>query len=146
MSTPRIVLVEDNPLDIELSLEALKRANAHEKTIVFRDGEEALDYLQRKGAHAHRHPWNPGLVLLDIGLPRLSGIEVLRRVKEFAATRVIPVIMLTNSGSHKDVQAAYDAGANGYVVKPFDLEILQPFLSKIHTVWVGLNRLPQTSY
>src|SRR5689334_10626599 len=114
---PRILLVEDNPDDEALTLRALTRCGVDAAVDVARDGAEALDYLFREGSHGGRASTDPRLVLLDIKLPKIDGVEVLRRIRADTRTRLLQVVMLTTSRERKDLEGAYSAGANSYIVK-----------------------------
>jgi two-component system response regulator len=129
----RVLLVEDNPDDLELALLAFERGNAAVAVDVARDGAEALDYL------AGHHAEPPQVVLLDIKLPLVDGIDVLRRIKAEPRTRAIPVVMLTSSAQDRDLQACYELGANSYIVKPVDMEQFIAAVNNIGVYWLGLN-------
>ncbi|WP_433613588.1 response regulator [Dactylosporangium sp. CA-139114] len=135
----RVLLVEDNPDDLELALLALGRGTLTTAVDVARDGAEALDYLFT------RRPEPPQVVLLDIKLPLVDGIDVLRRVKSDPSTRHIPVVMLTSSAQDRDLHACYELGANSYIVKPVDMERFLAAMNNIGAYWLGLNLTdPQT--
>src|SRR6266404_3718644 len=116
----RILLAEDNANDVELTLEALAHHNLANEVIVTRDGEKALDYLYRRGTFQTREEGNPAVVLLDLKMPKMSGMEVLRRVKADPNLKTVPVIVLTSSREDRDLVESYDSGVNAYVVKPVD--------------------------
>ena len=116
----RIMLVEDNLKDVDLTLAALAEHHLANEVVTARDGAEALDYLCRRGAHAGRDDTLPAVVLLDIKMPKLDGIEVLRRMKSDPELKRVPVVMLTSSKEEPDLAACYDLGVNAYVVKPVD--------------------------
>lgn len=137
-----IVLVEDSPKDIELTLEALKKANLANETIVLRDGAEALDYLYSRGAYADRLPGDPAVVLLDLKLPKVDGIEVLERIKGDPMQRHIPVVMLTSSNEEKDLVRSYDLGVNAFVVKPVEFRAFYETIQELGLFWGVLNTLP----
>lgn len=131
-----ILLVEDNPIDLDLSRRAFLRKRIPNPIQVARDGEEALNYLQR---------WENGeipplLILLDLKLPKVDGLEVLRQVKSHARYRMIPVVVLTTSSEDRDVQAAYQLGANSYIVKPIDYHRFMEVASQLETYWCQLNQ------
>src|SRR5258706_15913560 len=116
-----ILLVEDNPIDEGLTLRSLKKSNIMNKVVVARDGPEALDYIFAKGAFAGRDATEePQLVLLDLNLPKIGGIDVLRAIRADERTKLLPVVILTSSKEDKDLMAGYSSGANSYVVKPVD--------------------------
>ena len=136
-----VLLVEDSPDDLELTLRALARVGASARVEVARDGVEALDFLFGTGQHRRREPGRlPRLVLLDVKLPRLGGIEVLRRVKAHPRTRHLPVVMLTSSAEDTDVDACYEAGANSYVVKPVGIGEFYAAVGGIGEYWLSINR------
>lgn len=117
-----ILLVEDNPNDLELTLLALERSQLANEVIVVRDGAEALDYLFRRNSHADRPQGNPAVLLLDLKLPKVDGLEVLEQVRDSADLRSIPVVMLTSSREEPDLDRAYQLGVNAYVVKPVEFK------------------------
>lgn len=138
--SPHIVLVEDNPADAELILHSLEEAQPGVPVMVLHDGHEALDYLLCRGDHERRAAdVPPRLLLLDIKLPRVGGIEVLRQLKADPRTRSIPVVMLTSSNVERDVVACYRAGANSYVQKPMAFDHLRAALVAVGTYWLGVN-------
>jgi two-component system response regulator len=138
-----ILLVEDNPDDEALTLRALKRHNIGNPVVVARDGVEALDYLLGTGAHAGRDPSKlPQVMLLDLKLPRLDGLEVLRRVRADARTRLLPVVILTSSKEESDVVRGYDLGANSYVRKPVDFNEFLESVRQLGLYWLILNEAP----
>jgi len=137
----RILLVEDNADDVELTTLALAEANITNPVVVATNGVEALDYLFRTGAHTGRDGTDqPVVVLLDIKLPLLSGIDVLRRMREDERTRRIPVVMLTSSKEQVDIAATYDLGANSYVQKPVDFENFVVAARQLGLYWTVLNQ------
>jgi CheY-like chemotaxis protein len=140
-----IVLVEDNPHDLELTLVALERSQLANEVIVLRDGAEALDYLLRRGAHAERLVGNPAVLLLDLKLPKVDGLEVLKTVRESAELRSIPVVMLTSSREEPDLQNAYGLGVNAYVVKPVEFKEFVSAISDLGVFWAVLNEPPPGS-
>lgn len=135
-----ILLVEDNPADVRLTREALKDARVHNRLHVAADGVEAMAFLRRKGEHAMAPP--PGLVLLDLNLPRKDGREVLEEVKEDPGLRHIPVVILTTSQAEQDVLRSYQLCANAYVTKPVDLERFLEVVRSIESFWLEIVRLP----
>ena len=134
-----ILIVEDDPIDLDLTRRAFLRRNLPNPILVARDGEEALDWLPRWAAGER----TPVLILLDLKLPRVSGLEVLRRLKEDDRARAIPVIMLTASSEDRDIDDAYALGVNSYLVKPVDFEKFHDVATQIDLYWCGLNRLPR---
>jgi two-component system, response regulator len=137
-----ILLVEDNANDAEMTLRALKRNNLANKVHWVKDGEQALDYVFGRGTYAGRDPALPRLVMLDLKMPKVDGIEVLRALKANAATRAIPVVIMTSSNEEKDVVASYDLGVNSYIVKPVQFEAFLETVAKIGLYWVLSNRVP----
>jgi CheY-like chemotaxis protein len=139
----RILLAEDNLNDIELTREALCGNNLANEIDVVRDGQEALDYLKREGAYAQRESGDPSVVLLDLKLPKLDGLEVLRAVKADAALRHVPVVMLTSSREERDLVESYRLGVNAYVVKPVDFRQFVEAVRETGVFWAVLNRVPR---
>ncbi len=137
-----ILLVEDNPNDIELTLEALEAGQIANAIVTCRDGAEALDYLFRRGPHAGRQPQNPAVVLLDLKLPKVDGLEVLARVKGDPATRGIPIVMLTSSREESDVVRSYDLGVNAFVVKPGAFDDFFSVIRELGVFWAVRNEPP----
>jgi two-component system, response regulator len=139
-SSGAILLVEDNPTDAELTLRALKKARVANEVHVVRDGAEALEFLFATGAYASRAGApHPRVVLLDLKLPKVDGLEVLRRVKGDAGTKTIPVIILTSSREERDLVASYELGANSYIVKPVESEKFFEAVNQIGLYWLLLN-------
>lgn len=136
-----ILLVEDNEGDIILTMEALKEAKLDNKISIARDGEQAIQFLNKEGAYTHSR--RPDLILLDINLPRIDGIEVLRYVKTNEQLKAIPVVMLTTSTSEKDIDEAYQNFANCYIAKPVDLDTFFEVVQKIENFWVSIVQLPK---
>jgi CheY-like chemotaxis protein len=134
-----ILLVEDNANDVELTLEALSEHKVANKVDVARDGVEALDYLRRKGAYAERATGNPAVILLDLKLPKLDGLQVLAELKSDASLRTIPVVMLTSSREESDLVTSYNLGVNAYVVKPVDFDQFIEAVRRIGGFWGLLN-------
>jgi CheY-like chemotaxis protein len=135
-----ILLIEDNSNDIELALEVLSEESFAHDIVVLKDGQQALDFLQYTGRHAQREPGNPILVMLDLKLPRIGGLEVLRRVKSDPRLKSIPVVMLTSSREESDLQSSYGLGANAYVVKPLDFTEYSEALKSIGSFWTSINQ------
>jgi two-component system response regulator len=141
--TRAILLVEDNPDDVELTVMALAEAKITNPVVVARNGVEALDYLFGTGSHAGRDASEqPVVVLLDIKLPLLNGIDVLKRMRDDPRTRRTPVVMLTSSGEERDIHATYDLGVNSYVRKPVDFENFVTAARQLGLYWTVLNELP----
>ncbi|NJN98000.1 MAG: response regulator [Anaerolineales bacterium] len=137
-------MVEDNPRDVELTLRALKKRGLANQFFVVTDGAEALDFLFGRGKYAARDiTLTPKVVLLDLKLPKLSGLEVLRAVKGDLQTQTIPVVMVTSSAEDPDIEAAYLLGANGYVVKPVEFGAFQSVMSDLGFYWLMINRPPK---
>ncbi|HKA55666.1 MAG TPA: response regulator [Candidatus Binatia bacterium] len=135
-----ILLVEDNPSDVELALHALKRHHLANHIEVVRDGAEALDFIFCTGAYAQRNAQdNPRVILLDLKLPKVDGLEVLQRVKSDARTRMIPVVILTSSREERDVIESYRLGVNSYIVKPVDFEQFTEAVRQLGLYWLLLN-------
>ncbi|HEX3953040.1 MAG TPA: response regulator [Stellaceae bacterium] len=140
-----IMLVEDNPDDAELARRAFVRSDVVDQVIVLPDGEEALDYLFATGAHAGRDPSVlPHAVLLDLKLPKISGHDVLRRIRASAATKYLPVIILTTSREERDITTSYDLGANSYVRKPVDFAEFVEAARQLGSYWLRLNERPSS--
>ena len=138
-----ILLVEDNPDDEALALRALRRSTPVEEIIVARDGVEALDYLFATGPHAGRdRSVMPRLVLLDLKLPRIDGLEVLRRMRANERTRLVPVVVLTSSAEEQDLLDGYGLGANSYVRKPVDFALFTRAVEQLKLYWLSLNETP----
>jgi CheY-like chemotaxis protein len=138
----RILLAEDSDNDIELTLAALASHNVANEIVVVRDGVEALDYLYRRGPHADRSPENPALILLDLKMPRMDGVQVLQEVKRDPVLRTIPVVMLTSSREEQDVVNTYKLGVNAYVVKPVEFKDFMDAVKVLGQFWAVVNELP----
>lgn len=139
-----ILLVEDNPDDEKLTLLAFKDSNIANEMVVARDGEEALDYLFGAGAHAGRDlSIMPTVILLDLKLPKVDGLEVLKRLRENENTRRLPVVILTSSNEQQDVVESYNLGANSYVCKPVDFAQFKEATKQLGLYWLVLNEPPQ---
>ena len=137
-----ILLAEDDPNDVELTLTALAQNKVVNEVVVVRDGAEALDYLRRRGVHAGRTTGNPAVVLLDLKMPKIDGLEVLRQIRADAALRRTPVVVLTSSREERDLVASYDLGVNGYVVKPVDFGAFVTAVQEIGAFWAIVNEPP----
>lgn len=140
---PTLLLVEDNPDDVELTRRAFARSNIMNRLVVVTDGEQALHYLFATGPFADRNPHDlPHAVLLDLNLPKFSGLEVLRRIRADEATRRLPVIVLTTSREERDIVGSYDLGANSYVRKPVDFAQFLEAARQLGLYWLVLNERP----
>lgn len=140
-----ILLVEDNPHDQELALVALERSNLLNETVAVSDGVQALDYLFFRGSYATRAPGNPAVILLDLKMPKMDGIEVLKAVRANPTTAQIPIVMLTGSKEESDLARSYELGVNAFVVKPMDFKELVRAVADIGTFWAVLNEPPTGS-
>jgi CheY-like chemotaxis protein len=139
-----ILLVEDNPQDLELARRALSKANLTNRIQVARDGEEALEFIFCEGAHtARKIEDTPKVILLDLKLPKVDGLEVLRRIKSDPRTRAIPVVVLTSSKEQNDVVESYHLGVNSYIVKPVNFERFVEAVQQLGMYWVLLNQPPK---
>ena len=139
-----ILIVEDSQDDLDMTLRALRKANMANHIEIARDGAEALDFIFCEGEHAARKIENtPKLILLDLKLPKVSGMEVLRRIKSDPRTRMTPVVMLTSSKEQKDVIESYGLGTNSYIVKPVDFESFAEAVQKLGMYWLLLNQPPK---
>ena len=137
-----ILLVDDNPNDIELALAALAENRLANDVVVVRDGEEALDYLYHRGIFKLRARGNPAVVLLDLKLPKIDGLEVLKRIKNEEALQQIPVVMLTSSREEQDLVRSYKLGVNAYVVKPVDFHEFVDSIKELGLFWAVINQPP----
>jgi two-component system, response regulator len=138
-----ILLVEDNPFDVDLTLHALRQNRVANHISVVSDGEEALDFLFRRGAFAGRPEGMPRLVLLDLKLPKVDGIGVLRALRADARTRMIPVVILTSSKEERDLVESYEIGVNSYIQKPVDFDQFREVVHQIGLYWLVTNQTPQ---
>ncbi|MEA3162843.1 MAG: hypothetical protein QOE88_661 [Verrucomicrobiota bacterium] len=141
----RILLVEDDLKDVELTLSALEEYNLANEVVVTRDGEEALDYLYRRGSFATRLNGNPAVLLLDLKLPKIDGLEVLQQIKSHEKLRMIPVVVLTSSREERDMMASYQLGVNAYVVKPVDFHAFVNAIKELGVFWAIINEAPPGS-
>ena len=137
-----ILLAEDNPKDVELTLEAMAENNLANDIFVVKDGVEALEYLHCEGKYKLRKSGNPALVLLDIKMPHMDGIEVLRHIRSDSALKRIPVVVLTSSREENDLINTYELGVNAYVLKPVDFKQFIEAVKQIGSFWAVLNELP----
>ncbi len=146
METPkRILLIEDDPQDVELTLTALGEYNLANEIVIARDGVEAMDYLHRRGTFAQRPEGNPVVILLDLKMPRLDGIQMLRQLKADERLRLIPVVVLTSSGESRDLEECYRLGVNAYVVKPVRFVEFVEAVKQIGVFWLLTNEPPPGS-
>lgn len=145
MGLARILMVEDDPRDVELSLTALEEYNLANEVIVTRDGVEALDYLYCRGEFENRPKENPAVILLDLKLPNINGLEVLQRVKSDENLKLIPVVVLTSSKEEKDLVASYKLGVNAYVVKPVNFHEFVNAIKELGAFWAVVNEPPPGS-
>jgi CheY-like chemotaxis protein len=141
----RILMVEDDPKDVELTLTALEDYNLANEVVVTRDGQQALDYLHCRGEYKTRSKDNPAVMLLDLKLPKVDGLEVLKQVKSDSDLRVIPVVVLTSSKEEKDMVASYKLGVNAYVVKPVDFHEFVNAIKELGVFWAVINEPPPGS-
>src|SRR5215467_888091 len=141
----RILMVEDDPKDVELTLTALEEYNLANEVVVTRDGEEALDYLFCRGSFSMRASGNPAVLLLDLKLPKVDGLEVLQQVKSDDSLKMIPVVVLTSSHEERDMVASYKLGVNAYVVKPVDFHEFVNAIKELGIFWAVINEPPPGS-
>jgi CheY-like chemotaxis protein len=147
MSTPLkcILMVDDSPRDTELTLEALSQNNLGNEVIALRDGVEALDYLYRRGQFSDRDAGNPAVVLLDLKMPRVNGIEVLQQMKSDPQLKMIPVVVLTSSREEQDLVKSYELGVNAYIVKPVHFQEFVEAVKLLGSFWAVVNEPPPGS-
>jgi CheY-like chemotaxis protein len=137
-----ILFAEDNPKDVELTLEALTEHNLSNNVVVVRDGVEAMEYLRLEGKYKLRKPGMPAVLLLDIKMPRMDGIEVLKAVRGDAALKLLPVVILTSSREEQDLIKSYKLGVNAYVVKPVDFKDFIEAVKQLGIFWAVINEVP----
>lgn len=137
-----ILLVEDNPDDVLLTIRAMKKNNVPSEMVVAKDGAEALDYLFGTGVYADREVKAPSLVLLDLKLPKIDGLEVLKRIRADARTKLLPVVILTSSKEEQDLIASYSLGANSYIRKPVDFNAFMEAVKQLGLYWLVINEAP----
>ena len=140
----RILLVEDSARDAELILKALEPRQLHSEVVHVRNGADALDYLYRRGDFAGRSDPQPILMLLDLKLPKVDGLEVLRQIKGDAALKMIPVVMMTSSRQEEDLVRSYELGVNGYVVKPMKFQDFVEAVKQVSGFWADINEVPSS--
>ncbi len=140
-----ILVAEDNPNDVELTLEALGGYRIANEIAVVRDGAQALDYLYRRGEFAQRKPGNPAVILLDLKMPKVDGLEVLSKIKSDPDLKRVPVVVLTSSREEKDLVRSYDLGVNAFVVKPVSFEEFVDAVKQVGAFWAVLNEIPPHS-
>jgi CheY-like chemotaxis protein len=141
----RILIVEDDPNDVELTLTALRDHNLANEVVVTRDGQQALDYLYRRGEFNTRSAENPAVILLDLKLPKVSGLEVLQQIKSDERLKMLPVVVLTSSHEEKDMMRSYSLGVNAYVVKPVDFHEFVNAVKELGVFWAVINEPPPGS-
>jgi two-component system, response regulator len=141
-SMKRILLVDDSTRDLEMAMDALEQHGWGGDVVTLRDGEEALDYLYRRGPHASRGPDQPSVILLDLKMPKVDGLEVLRQVKADPDLSMIPIVVMTSSREEPDLFASYKLGANAYVVKPMSFHDFMEAVKCVGGFWVGVNEPP----
>jgi CheY-like chemotaxis protein len=141
----RILLVEDDPRDVELTMTALEDYNLTNEVVITHDGEEALDFLYSRGKFESRAKQNPAVILLDLKLPKIDGLEVLEKIKSDEKLRVIPVVVLTSSREERDMVASYKLGVNAYVVKPVDFHEFVNAIKELGVFWAIINEPPPGS-
>jgi CheY-like chemotaxis protein len=141
----RILIVEDDPNDVELTLTALGDYNLANEVVVTRDGQQALDYLYRRGEFGTRSIDNPAVMLLDLKLPKVGGLEVLQQIKSDERLKMIPVVVLTSSNEEKDMMRSYSLGVNAYVVKPVDFHEFVNAVKELGVFWAVVNEPPPGS-
>ena len=141
----RILIVEDDPNDVELTLTALADYNLANEVVITRDGQQALDFLYRRGEFSTRSGDNPAVILLDLKLPKVGGLEVLQQIKSDEALKMIPVVVLTSSHEEKDMVKSYSLGVNAYVVKPVDFHEFVNAIKELGVFWAIINEAPPGS-
>lgn len=142
MNPRRILLVEDSPRDTEMTLDAFQQYHLVNEIVALRDGAEALDYLYRRGAYADRAEGDPAVILLDLKMPRVDGLEALRQIKADARLRVIPIVVMTSSREEQDLVQSYQLGVNAYVVKPLEFHDFIDAIKVVGAFWAVLNEPP----
>ena len=138
-----ILYAEDSPTDAEVTMRALRKVNLANNLLWVKDGQEALDVLLGSGSHAGRTPSTPRLVLLDLKMPKVDGLEVLRIIRSTESLRMLPVVMLTSSAEESDLLESYKLGINSYIVKPINFTTLSEVVARLGYYWIAINRLPE---
>lgn len=144
-SLNHILLVDDSPRDTELAIDALEAYKLANEVVVLRDGAEALDYLYRRGEYAKRENGQPAVILLDLKMPKVGGMEVLRQIKSDAKLKVIPVVVMTSSREEQDLIDSYQLGVNAYVVKPVKFHDFVEAVKRVGAFWAVVNEVPPGS-
>lgn len=142
MNPKMILLVDDSPRDTEMTLDVIRKHHLASEVVALRDGVEALDYVFRRGEHQARGPAEPAVILLDLKMPRVDGLEVLRQIKSDPRLKLIPVVVMTSSREEQDLVASYALGVNAYVVKPLDFDAFVEAVRVVGEFWAVLNELP----
>ena len=142
MNPRMILLVDDSPRDTEMTLDVIRKHHLASEVVALRDGVEALDYVFRRGEHQARGPAEPAVILLDLKMPRVDGLEVLRQIKSDPRLKLIPVVVMTSSREEQDLVASYALGVNAYVVKPLDFDAFVEAVRVVGEFWAVLNELP----
>jgi two-component system response regulator len=143
MKLKNILLVEDNPSDVRLTQRALSKSHILNELVVFEDGQEALDYLFCTGLYTQRDPSDlPALILLDLKLPKVDGLEVLRQIRAYEITHRLPVVILTTSKEEQDIASGYDLGVNSYIQKPVDFDQFVQSIQQMGLYWLVMNEIP----
>jgi CheY-like chemotaxis protein len=145
MTPKQILLVDDSPSDTELAIDALRQYHLGNEVISLRDGAEALDYLYRTGKFAGRATADPAIILLDLKMPKVDGLEVLRRIKGDPKMKIIPIVMMTSSREESDLVQSYQLGVNGYIVKPLNFHEFVEAIRVLGAFWVVLNEQPKSN-
>ena len=140
---PKILLAEDNPKDLELTLSALEEYNLANEIVTVNNGAEALDYLFKRGKFHNRATGNPAVIFLDIKMPKVDGIEVLKQIKSHPQLKLIPVVMITSSREEKDILDSYNLGTNAYVVKPINFWEFMNAIKSVGLFWAVINEVKQ---
>ena len=143
IEVPAVLLAEDSPNDVELTLEALDQHNLANRVAVAHDGVEAMEYLRREGTFKDRPPGDPAVLLLDIKMPRMDGLEVLREIRGDPALKLLPVVILTSSREEQDLITSYELGVNAYVVKPVDFASFIEAVRQVGVFWALINERPR---
>lgn len=143
LSLGRILLVDDSPRDIELMVEALEQSHLANEVAIARDGAEALDYLHKRGSFADRTPGNPVVVMLDLKMPKVDGLTVLKEMRSDPKLRLIPVVVMTSSREEQDLVRSYELGSNAYVVKPVDFQGFIEAVKQVGIFWAVINETPR---